>query len=132
MAPFERLTAWQKAHALTRAVLHALDGPPAAHRQVAERLRLVAMAIPLRIIEGTRKETPEQFAVSLALAEQLVHEATYLIRLASEIRVLSLRDRAMLEARSEQVGRLLAALRRHLQLGRRRRPRRSVDDRSRC
>lgn len=125
MHPFERLTAWQKAHEFTLAVLQTIERRTRASQQVlVNQLRRAAISVSANIVEGSGRSTAAQFASFLNIALASAREASYLIRLAADLRVIRTSERAVLEARCDQVCRLIVPLIRHLQQARPRATRR--------
>jgi four helix bundle protein len=115
MHPYEKLTAWRKAHAFTLATLGALalvERSP--HRDLVSQLRRSAIAVSGSIAEGAAGASAAQFHRHLSLALRAAREARYLIRLCADIGVLSLARRAQLEARCDLVCRLVEPLMRHV------------------
>lgn len=116
MLTHERLTAWQKAHEFTLAVLRAFErAPKAAHPTLVHQLQRAAIAVSTGIVEGAVRVTADGFAAELDASLAAARECRYLIRLASDLGTITSPGRATLEARCDQVCRLLASLRRHVE-----------------
>ncbi|MBL8960834.1 MAG: four helix bundle protein [Gemmatimonadetes bacterium] len=116
MHPHERLTAWQKAHDFTLAVLRSIERPPrAGHLVVVNQLRRAAISVTTNIVEGASRDSAEQFASFLNISLGSARECSYLICLSAELGAISSASRATLEARCDQVCRLIVPLKRHLQ-----------------
>lgn len=116
MFPHERLTAWHKAHEFTLAVVQAFERPSkAAHLVVVNQLQRSAITVCTRIVEGSVSATADGFVANLDVALVAVRECRYLIGLASDLGAIRSTTRATLEARCDQVGRLLGPLKRHVE-----------------
>jgi four helix bundle protein len=116
MHPHERLTAWQKAHEFTLSVLRAIERRPrSAHLVVVNQLRRAAISVTCNIVEGAGRDSAEQFASFLNIALGSARECSYLICLAAELGAIPSTSRATLEARCEQVCRMIVPLKRHLE-----------------
>ena len=115
MHPYEKLTAWQKAHEFTVAALEAIGRRGGVdHQALRNQLRRAAISVSANIVEGSSRSTAAQFASFLSIALGSAREAGYLIRLAADLKVLSQSDRAVLEARCDQVCRMIVPLMRHV------------------
>ncbi len=115
MHPFEKLTAWQKAHELAVITLRTLrqnSGPD--HDVLAHQLRRAAISVPTNIAEGSGRPSGAQFAAFLGIALASAREVAYLARLGADLELIGTSDRAQIEARSDQVCRLLVPLLRHV------------------
>ena len=113
MHPFERLLVWQKAHELTLRVFHATG--ELVEKQcpgLSKPMRRAAASIAANIAEGTGFESQKQFARYLDIAIASARELQYHIRLAADLSAINVHDRATLEARADEVARMLAGLRR--------------------
>ena len=113
MHAFERLLVWQKAHELTLRVYRATDDSPGApYPHLATQLRRASTAIAASIAEGTAIDAQRKLGRYVESAISYVAELQYYIRLAADLGALSVHDRATLEARADEVVRMLAGLRR--------------------
>jgi four helix bundle protein len=115
MHAFERLVVWQKAHELTIRVYRATDDSPGApYPQLATQLRRASAAIAASIAEGTSIDAQRKLGRYVESAIAYSADLQYHIRLAADLGALSVHDRATLEARADEVVRMLAGLRRTL------------------
>ncbi len=115
MHPYEKLTAWQKAHEFTVAALQVIGRRGSVdHQGLRNQLRRAAISVSANIVEGSSRSTAAQFASFLSTALGSAREAGYLIRLAADLDVISQSDRAVLEARCDQVCRMIVPLMRHV------------------
>ena len=112
MHPFRRLAVWQKGHELALATYRATEG--VSYRRfpgLADQLRRAVCSIPANVAEGSGRDTPEQFAHFLEIAIGSAREVDYLLQLAADLEAIARSDHAKLEARNDQVCRMLVALR---------------------
>src|SRR5512143_3674609 len=116
MSSSHHLSVWRKANELALRVHTATVGSSQApHGDVTQRLRQLAVAIPIAIDAGARGETPSEFAGYLEHASVLTREATYLIDFLTGLEVLSTSECARLQARLDLVRRMLTGLLRTLE-----------------
>ena len=112
MHPYRRLTVWQKAHNL------ALETHRCAERMtwrqfpgLADQLRRAAMSIPANIAEGCGRDTAPQFLHFLQIAIASAREVDYFLLLAADLEAITRVEHARLEARTDEVSRMLVGLR---------------------
>lgn len=111
MQDFQRLTVWQKAHALAvQAHLSLPAGLDRRHPGMSSQLRRSAAAIPANIAEGCGHASPRELARFLQIAMASAHELQYHLILGRDLGVLPSAAFAKLEARTEQVKRMLTGL----------------------
>ncbi|MFP5354798.1 MAG: four helix bundle protein [Gemmatimonadota bacterium] len=112
MHPFRKLSVWRKAHELALATYRLTDG--VSHIRfpgVASQLRRAAASIPANVAEGAGRDTAEQFCRFLELAVASAREVDYFLLLAADLGAIGKSDHAKLEARTDEVCRMLVALR---------------------
>jgi four helix bundle protein len=108
---FRRLDVWAKAHELVLEAHHALV--TVQERQypgLSAQLCRSAAAIPTNIAEGCGHATQRELARFLQIALAAAHELHYQLLLAHDLGALPGSDYARLDARTEQVKQMLAAL----------------------
>lgn len=113
MTPFRRLAAWRRAHALALHV-HALTERSGFSRQGAlvEQMRRAAIDIPSHIARGSAYSSGTAFAQGLELALAAARELDANARLARDLQIVSATDYTRLDARVDEVCRILVVLRR--------------------
>ncbi|MCC6929257.1 MAG: four helix bundle protein [Gemmatimonadaceae bacterium] len=113
MQLYKKLSVWRKAHELALRVFRA-TAPLYAIRQsyLAGQMRRAASSIPANIAEGTGRSTSAQFAQFLQQALGSARELDYHLLLARDLELIAPGDHAMLEARVDEVTKMLVALRR--------------------
>jgi len=112
MHPFRRLAVWRKAHLLAISCYRVTEA--VSHRRIphiADQLCRAAFSVPTNIAEGTGRDSPEQFARFLEIAIASAREVDYLLLLSVELGAITTSDHAKLEARTDEVCRMLVALR---------------------
>jgi four helix bundle protein len=111
MHGFRNLLVWQKAHELTVKVYHHTSAFQSQYPSLASQLVSAAQSIPANIAEGSGRATAKQFAQSLQIAIGSAREVDYFLLLAADLDAITRRDHAMLEARADEVTRMLIGLR---------------------
>lgn len=111
MHPYRRLSVWRKAHELTVRAYRVVQDFSPPHWPLAAQLRRAAHSVAANIAEGSGRVTNAQFANSLQVAIASARELDYWLLLARDLDALTSNDHAMLEARTDEVTRMLVALR---------------------
>lgn len=111
MQDFRRLDVWQKAHDLV-VILYRSTSTASERRYpgLASQLRRAASSIPANIAEGCGHASQREFARFLQMALASAHELHYHLLLARDLELLPIATFARLEARTEQVKKMLSAL----------------------
>ena len=115
MHPFRRLSVWRKAHELALRAYHASseirdrDFPG-----ISSQLRRAAASIAASIAEGSGRDTATDFAHCLEIALASARELDYHLLLAADLGAIGRSRHAMLEARTDEVCRMLVGLRRQV------------------
>lgn len=112
MHPFERLTVWQRSHALTVRVYAIAAG----WRDFAlrDQLRRAAVSIEANIAEGAGGLTQAQFARFVGIALASSAEVRCLLLLSRDVGFLSVEDFAPLDRDLDSVRRMLVSLHQRL------------------
>ena len=111
MQDFRRLDVWEKAHELVVIVYRATtNGSERRYPGLASQLRRAASSIPANIAEGCGHGSQREFARFLQMALASAHELHYHLLLGRDLEVLPIAMFARLEARTEQVKKMLSAL----------------------
>ena len=112
MFPFRKLAVWRRAHALTLAVYAVTERVyRGRYASLINQMRRASMSIGGNIAEGSGQVTKPQFARCLTIALSAARELDYHVLLAKDLGLLPLSDYARLEARTDQVCRMIAVLR---------------------
>ena len=113
MYPFRKLSVWRRAHELSLQV-HQTTEPAFRKRRywsVIDQMRRASMSVAANIAEGSGQVTSAQFARYLTIALGSARELDYQVLLAHDLGVLTNSDFARLDARVDQVSRMLAVFR---------------------
>jgi four helix bundle protein len=112
MQDFRKLSVWAKSHQLVLLIYEATAKvPDKKFPGLASQLRRAAASIPANIAEGCGHSGSKQLAKFLGIAVASSFELSYHLQLAADLTILSKSDFARLDARTEQVRRMLASLR---------------------
>jgi four helix bundle protein len=108
---FRKLDVWRKAHELAVLLYRsAPEGPEPRFSGLSAQLRRAGGAIPAIIAEGCGHASRREFERYLQHALASAHELHYHLLLAYELELLSAASFARLDARTEQVKRMLSGL----------------------
>jgi four helix bundle protein len=112
MQDYKKLSVWAKSHQLVLLVYEA-TGKVSDKKfpGLPSQLRRAAASIPANIAEGCGHAGSKELARFLGIAVASSFELAYHLQLAADLNVLSKSDFARLDARTEQVRRMLASLR---------------------
>lgn len=113
MYPFRKLSVWRRAHALALQV-HEVTEPAFRRRRywsLIDQMRRAAMSVASNIAEGSGQATSAQFARYLTIALGSARELDYHVLLARDLAVLTSSDYVRLDARVDQVSRMLTVFR---------------------
>lgn len=115
MHPFRKLDVWRRAHAL---VLRVHDITERNYQRkywsLIDQMRRAAISIPSNIVEGSGHDSNAQFARYLTTALASSRELDYHVLLARDLGLIGQSDSVRLEARVEQVAKMLVAFRRRI------------------
>ena len=114
MHPYRRLSVWRKSHELTLRVYAVIEPIRRKHPSLAHQLVRAAHSIPANLAEGSGRGSGAQFAQFLQIALGSARELDYFLRLATDLGVLTAHEHATLEARTDEVTRMLVVLRRRV------------------
>jgi four helix bundle protein len=111
--PFRKLSVWRRAHALTLQVHETTESAFQRRRYLPliDQMRRAAISLASNIAEGSGQATSAQFARYLTIALGSVRELDYQVLLARDLGVLTSSDYARLDARVDQVSRMLIVFR---------------------
>ena len=112
MHPFRKLAVWRRAHALTLQVHEVTErNYQGRYWSLIDQMRRAASSVASNIAEGSGQTTSAQFARYLTIALGSLRELDYHVLLARDLGVLPQSDCVRLEARVDQVSRMLAVFR---------------------
>ena len=111
MQNFRELSVWAKSHQLVLLLYQATsDAPERKYPGLASQIRRAAASIPANIAEGCGHATQRELARFLGIALASAFELHYHLQLALDLGLLSRSDFARLDARTEQLMRMLTSL----------------------
>jgi four helix bundle protein len=106
-APYERLLAWQRAHALTLRIYALSRTWPADERfGLISQVRRAAASVPTNIAEGAAKLGSSEFRRFLDIALGSQAEVRYLLQLAGDLGYLAEEECDAILDEAEEAGRL--------------------------
>jgi four helix bundle protein len=111
MQDYNKLDVWRKAHALTLEVYRSI--PAGTERRFPApvgQLRRATASIPANIVEGCAHTSAREFARFLQIGVASANEVLYPLLLARDLGALPSPVYARLEARAEQVKKMLVSL----------------------
>ena len=112
MYPFRKLAVWRRAHALALQVHEVTErNYQGRDWSLIDQMRRAASSIAANIAEGSGQVTSAQFARYLTIALGSARELDYQVLLARDLGVLPNSDCVRLDARVEQVSRMLSVFR---------------------
>jgi four helix bundle protein len=112
---FRRLDVWRKAHELTAVTYRSLPiGVERRFPALASQMRRASASVPANIAEGCGHSSRREFARFLQHATASAHELHYHLILGRELGVLPSSTFAKLEARTEEVKKMLSGLIKHV------------------
>ena len=112
MHPFRKLAVWRRSHALALQVYEITErnylGRYWSH---IDQMRRAATSIASNIAEGSGQVTSAQFARYLTISLASARELDYQVLLARDLRILPVSDCVRLDARVDEVSRMLTVFR---------------------
>ena len=112
---FRDLDVWQKSHQLTKDVFSLTDGFPRRYLfDLTAQLRRAALSIPTNIAEGCASSSSKELLQFVNVSKRSVSEVQYLLFFAFEQALIEEDQFHELDAKYEQVNRMLGGLRRSL------------------
>jgi four helix bundle protein len=86
MQRFTNLKVWQRGHGLVLDVYRATKSFPVDERYgLTSQLRRAALSVPTNIAEGSKRESRQEYARFLNIAEGSLAEAEYLVMVARDL-----------------------------------------------
>ena len=113
------LHVWKKAHALTIEIYRLTKRFPSEEKfGLISQLQRAASSIPINIVEGHSRKTSKEFLQFLNIARGSLEELRYLCLLSRDLGFVTPADRDGLEESASEIARMLDALIKTLQRGR--------------
>ena len=118
MRDFKNYRVGEKAHQLTLAVYAATtDFPKEELYGLKSQIRRSCASVPANIAEGCGRDTNAEFARFLRISAGSANELEYHLLLARDLGLLGTPEHATLDAKANDVKRMLATLTRKLRSG---------------
>jgi len=113
MQRFTELKVWQRSHKLTLEAYRVTASFPSAERfGLISQLRRAAASIPTNIAEGSKRESNQEYARFLNIAEGSLAETEYLVMLSRDLGFLARDPADELLKEITEIARMLNALKR--------------------
>jgi len=108
---YQKILAWQRAHALVLLVYELLKGFPREELfGLAKQLRDAVISVPANIVEGYSRDTAKQYLYHLNVAKGSLAETEYYLELARDLGYVKPEDYEEAEALRRETGYLLHRL----------------------
>jgi four helix bundle protein len=105
MLPHERFQAWKLCHELVLAVYRSTEKWPAQERYgLTSQIRRAAVSAPANIAEGAAKHGSREFRRYVDIALGPLGETSYLLTLARDLKLVSVREWEILEGLRRRAG----------------------------
>jgi four helix bundle protein len=111
MQDYRKLSVWVKSHRLVL-MLYEVTGnsPERKYPGLTSQVRRAAASIPANIAEGCGHSGRREFSRFLGIALASAFELSYHLQLAADLGMISQSEYARLDARTDQVRRMLSSL----------------------
>jgi four helix bundle protein len=118
MQRFTELKVWQRSHQLTLEVYRVTTSFPSAERfGLISQLRRAAASVPTNIAEGSKRQSNQEYARFLNIAEASLAETEYLVMLSRDLGFLAHDSSEELLKEVTEISRMLCGLRKKVELG---------------
>ena len=119
MQRYTDLKVWERAHALALEVYRKSAGFPDQERfGLTSQLRRATVSVPTNIVEGSKRQSGQDFARFLNIAEGSLAETGYLLLLSRDLGYLDAAAAKSLLAEVDEIAAMLHALRSKVAEGR--------------
>jgi four helix bundle protein len=113
---FKELKVWQKAHILVLQVYKITQNFPARELYcLTSQMRRAAISIAANIVEGKKRNTANDFAHFINMADTSLEELKYYFILSKDLEYISTEKMNVLMSMAEEVGLMLNGLEKVLQ-----------------
>jgi four helix bundle protein len=117
MQRFTELNVWQRSHKLTLEIYRVTASFPSAERfGLVSQLRRAA-SVPTNIAEGSKRQSNQEYARFLNIAEASLVETEYLVMLSRDLGFLVPDSSKTLLEEITEIARMLSGLRKKVELG---------------
>ncbi len=112
MQRFTELKVWQRSHALALDVYrHSARFPPAERFGLTSQLRRAVVSVPTNIAEGSKRQSKQEYARFLNIAEGSLAESEYLLMMSRDLGYLTKEVATRLLTEADVTARMLNRLR---------------------
>jgi four helix bundle protein len=109
---YRDLLVWQRSLALAERVFRlSAEFPPAQRFVLATQMQRAAASVPANIAEGHGRKSTPAFANHLSIAAGSLYELETHVQLAERLGLVAASEASALLAESDEIGRMLSALR---------------------
>lgn len=116
MQRFTDLNVWKRGHALVLDVYRVTRALPAEERfGLLPQLRRAVLSVPTNIAEGSKRQTPADYARFLNIAQGSLAETEYLLMVARDLEYIASDRVTALLAEIDEIARMLHTLRRRVE-----------------
>ena len=118
MQRFTDLKVWQRSHQLTLEIYRVTSSFPSAERfGLISQLRRAAASVPTNIAEGSKRQSNQEYARFLNIAEASLVETEYLLMLSRDLGFLAQDSSEVMLQEVTEIAKMLSGLRRKVELG---------------
>lgn len=112
MQRFTELKVWQRSHALVLKVYHLTRAlPPDERFGLVAQLRRAALSVPTNIAEGSKRQSRQEYAHFLNIAEGSLVETEYLLMVSRDLGFLEAKALSAVLSEIDGLARMLHNLR---------------------
>jgi four helix bundle protein len=117
MQRFTELKVWQRSHQLTLEMYRVTASFPSAERfGLISQLRRAAASVPTNIAEGSKRQSNQEYARFLNIAEASLVETEYLLMLSRDLGLLAQDSSEVMLQEVTEIAKMLSGLRRKVEL----------------
>jgi len=118
MQRFTDLKVWQRSHQLTLEIYRVTCSFPSAERfGLISQLRRAAASVPTNIAEGSKRQSNQEYARFLNIAEASLVETEYLLMLSRDLGFLAQDSSEVMLQEVTEIAKMLSGRRRKVELG---------------
>jgi len=112
MQHFSNLKVWQRSHAMVLNLYKLTASFPSDERfGLISQLRRAGASVPTNIAEGAKRQSRQEYARFLNIAEGSLAEVEYLVIVSRDLKFLALKEAEAILQEISEIARMLNALR---------------------
>lgn len=109
LTDYRQLNVWQKAHKLVLDIHEIIKKFPKEEKsELASRMRIAAMRIPIKIAEGFMRRSPREKEISYKISQESLEELKYYLILSEDLEYIKKNEEIL--GSIDEVGRMLTGL----------------------